>query len=314
MTHPKVSIILATYNRAHYIKEALDSILAQTYQNWECIIIDDRSTDNTAEIVNEYIEKDNRFIYFFKPESKPKGLPASRNVGLDLATGDYIVFVDDDDIVHPQLLEIGMYFFKKYNIHFFHYMKYPFFEQDKEKVLDLIKEKIPFRDTTDYYFLDNSKQHLYYDIFTGKLPMASCTVIWSAPTLKGKYFNEHLSYAEEREYYFRVFLNNINIVGLTFSNPLYFNRKHENSNTSYYYKKDKKMRDGYNKAIHLMSKELHILEKNFPKQIRNFIYYEHFQGRLHKIPSMIYYQRLEYFLFIFEWMLKRITLKIKKIF
>ena len=61
---PLISIIIPTYNRAHIIGETLDSIIAQTYTNWECIVVDDGSSDNTAEVMAKYIVKDSRFRYY----------------------------------------------------------------------------------------------------------------------------------------------------------------------------------------------------------------------------------------------------------
>lgn len=58
-----ISIIIPTYNRSHLIRETLDSILAQTHKNWECIVVDDGSTDETEDVLNEYVKKDNRFQY-----------------------------------------------------------------------------------------------------------------------------------------------------------------------------------------------------------------------------------------------------------
>ncbi|NJW53657.1 glycosyltransferase family 2 protein [Salinimicrobium oceani] len=109
MQHSKVIILLATHNRAHLIGETLNSILAQTYPNWECLIIDDFSTDNTSEIVNQFLTKDPRFSYYQKPSNYNKGLSASRNYGLSLAKqrpSNYIQFFDDDDLMHPRKLEL----------------------------------------------------------------------------------------------------------------------------------------------------------------------------------------------------------------
>ena len=77
---PLVSIIIPTYNRAHLIGETLDSVLAQTYQNWECIIVDDGSSDNTDEVIGAYVEKDSRFKYYHRSDKDlPKEPSASRN-------------------------------------------------------------------------------------------------------------------------------------------------------------------------------------------------------------------------------------------
>ncbi|MAM29034.1 MAG: hypothetical protein CMC13_08425 [Flavobacteriaceae bacterium] len=96
---PLVSIIIPTYNRAHLIGETLDSIIAQTYQNWECVIVDDGSTDDTDTIMAAYIEKDNRFQYYHRPKIHLPGGNGARNYGLEQATGTYVIFFDSDDLM-----------------------------------------------------------------------------------------------------------------------------------------------------------------------------------------------------------------------
>ena len=102
---PLVSIIIPTYNRAHLIGETLDSILIQTFKNWECIVVDDSSTDNTAEIIANYCKKDTRFQYQLRPENIPKGANACRNYGFELSKGDFINWFDDDDVLLENFLE-----------------------------------------------------------------------------------------------------------------------------------------------------------------------------------------------------------------
>ncbi|MCK5306495.1 MAG: glycosyltransferase [Candidatus Omnitrophica bacterium] len=96
-----VSIIIPTYNRARIIKRAVKSVLEQTYTNFELIIIDDGSTDNTAEIINSY--KDERVIYI--KNNKNSGQTIARNIGLKKAKGEYIAFLDSDDEWHIDYLE-----------------------------------------------------------------------------------------------------------------------------------------------------------------------------------------------------------------
>lgn len=95
---PLISIIIPTYNRAHLIGETLDSVLAQTYENWECIIVDDGSSDNTDEVVDVYAKKDSRFKYCHR-KSLPKGASHCRNIGLEKAEGVYCIFLDSDDLL-----------------------------------------------------------------------------------------------------------------------------------------------------------------------------------------------------------------------
>lgn len=97
--NPLVSIIIPTYNREHLISETLESILAQTYQNWECLIIDDGSTDNTAELLQKYQDLDSRFQYYKRPDTKKKGPNSCRNFGFKKSKGEFINWFDSDDIL-----------------------------------------------------------------------------------------------------------------------------------------------------------------------------------------------------------------------
>ncbi|GGE32326.1 glycosyltransferase family 2 protein [Psychroflexus planctonicus] len=101
---PLVSIIIPTYNRAHLIGETLDSVLAQTYPNWECIIVDDGSTDNTDEVVGAYVEKDARFKYYHRPEEHLPGGNGARNFGFKMSKGEYVNWLDSDDLLSPYFL------------------------------------------------------------------------------------------------------------------------------------------------------------------------------------------------------------------
>ncbi len=109
----KISIIIPTYNRAHLIGETLDSIAAQTYQDWECIVVDDGSTDNTGDVVNAFAKADQRFSYYKRPENLPKGANACRNYGFEKSNGDFIKWFDSDDVLLASNLEKQITVFKK---------------------------------------------------------------------------------------------------------------------------------------------------------------------------------------------------------
>jgi len=96
-----VSVIIATYNRENFLKETIDSVLAQTYKNFELIIIDDGSTDSTKKIVKSY--NDSRIKYFYQKNS---GQNSAKNNGLLAAKGKYITILDSDDVILPKKLEL----------------------------------------------------------------------------------------------------------------------------------------------------------------------------------------------------------------
>jgi glycosyltransferase involved in cell wall biosynthesis len=97
----KVSIIIPTFNRAHLIQETLDSVFDQLYINWECIIVDDGSFDNSIAIINFYVKKDNRFKLIIRPNHRIKGASTCRNIGVANSTGNFIQFLDSDDLLSP---------------------------------------------------------------------------------------------------------------------------------------------------------------------------------------------------------------------
>ncbi len=110
----KISIIIPTYNRAHLIGQTLDSIIAQTYQDWECLVIDDGSSDYTTELMTFYCEKDKRINYYSRPLHKNKGANACRNYGFELSTGNYINWFDSDDLMKPENLQIKIESFNEH--------------------------------------------------------------------------------------------------------------------------------------------------------------------------------------------------------
>lgn len=105
---PIVSIIIPTFNRAHLIGETLDSVLAQTYHNWECIVVDDGSTDKTDEVMKAYLKKDNRFKYCKRPIEHLRGGNGARNYGFLVSTGKFIQWFDSDDIMAIDMVEAKM--------------------------------------------------------------------------------------------------------------------------------------------------------------------------------------------------------------
>jgi glycosyltransferase involved in cell wall biosynthesis len=112
--NPIVTVIIPTYNRGYIIGETLDSVLNQTYENWECIVVDDGGNDNTDEIIERYIDKSNRFKYFKRPIKLLKGVSSCRNYGVDIAKGEFILFLDSDDILASYALENRMKHYKLY--------------------------------------------------------------------------------------------------------------------------------------------------------------------------------------------------------
>lgn len=103
-----VSIIIPSYNYAHFLVETLSDLLFQTYENWECIVVDNASTDNTKEVVHSFQIKDSRFKYLYQPI---KGPSAARNLGIRSALGNYIQFLDADDLLQYDKIKNALLLF-----------------------------------------------------------------------------------------------------------------------------------------------------------------------------------------------------------
>jgi glycosyltransferase involved in cell wall biosynthesis len=102
MKNSFISIIVPCYNQAQYLDECLQSVLNQTYQNWECIIVNDGGSDNTEEVAKKWIDKDKRFKYLYKENG---GLSSARNAGIKLGKGEYILPLDADDYISTNYIE-----------------------------------------------------------------------------------------------------------------------------------------------------------------------------------------------------------------
>lgn len=113
MNKPLVSIIVPCYKQANYLNECLDSVLDQTFRDWECIIINDGSPDHTEQIADKWITRDSRFRYFFQ---KNTGVSSARNIGIKMAEGKYILPLDADDKISPKYIELAIKSFQEEKI------------------------------------------------------------------------------------------------------------------------------------------------------------------------------------------------------
>lgn len=127
----KVSIIMPNFNCENFLNETIDSVLNQTYQNWELLIVDDCSTDNSVTVIKEFCKKDSR-IKLFNNEIN-SGAAASRNLALREATGKWIAFLDSDDLWLPEKLEKQLLFMSE-NGYRFSYTAYEHVNEQSEKL------------------------------------------------------------------------------------------------------------------------------------------------------------------------------------
>ena len=215
--HPLVSIIIPTYNRAHLIGETLDSVLAQTYQNWECIIVDDGSSDNTDEVVGEYVIKDPRFQYHHRPADRPKGANSCRNYGFEVSKGEYVNWFDDDDLMHPDKLLLQLNSILECKAQF-SVCQTLLFENTPEHSLGLRHPNIvsndPFND-----FIANKIKWLTPSVLFQKEPLVA----------QNLQFDETLHKHQEWDFFIRLLMRKHNFV--TIEKALVYYRKHAESVT-----------------------------------------------------------------------------------
>lgn len=207
-----VSIIIPTYDRAHLIGETLDSIINQTYQNWECIIVDDGSTDKSEELINKYIKLDRRFRYFQRPPNRAKGANSCRNLGLENAIGEYVIFFDSDDLMIENHISFKLGGFISNNLDYV-ITRTKFFNSD----LDYMESYYRFDrfEITPFNYISQKINWLTLDI---------CLKTTLAKKLK---FNENLHSGQEYNYFSKLILASSN--ALFINEVVSLRRYHENS-------------------------------------------------------------------------------------
>lgn len=186
-SEPLISVITPTYNRAHLISRAIESVINQTYTNWELIIVDDGSSDNLLEVINIYQKKDNRVKYIKNIENK--GANYCRNIGILNSKGKYINFLDSDDILLKDKFKLQIESFKK------------------EPKLDMVisdylirQDGLNDKPRTNVF----SGKSLLVDFLSKKIKWVIHAPLWKKEFInKIGFFNETLSNAQDYEYYAR---------------------------------------------------------------------------------------------------------------
>ena len=194
-----ISIIVPIYNVENYLRQCLDSILNQTYQNFECLLINDGSPDNSVEICKEYVDKDARFRYF---EKENGGLSSARNVGIEKSRGMYITFVDSDDWLDSDYLEVLYSKIVEYDTDFVIGAYKQFNMSDNCYYLHVWDN--------DYYEKQWSSQELLSQLLSLERNDYSYTVSWGKLFKRSLFdevlFNEQRRFGEDFECSFKLYL------------------------------------------------------------------------------------------------------------
>ena len=221
--NPLVSIIIPSYNRADLLSETLNSVLSQTYKNWECIVVDDRSTDSSVTIINDFSSKDSRFRVVVKPDNIKNGASISRNIGLKESRGSYIQFLDSDDIIASNKLEEQIKKLSKEGKYSIATCKWGWF-QNYDEELKLIEKAVDYRDfanPADYFDLIGKN--------SGFFPPHVFLVSKELIEISGNW-NEELTMNDDGEFLFRVLSNSKKI--LFTDNTYVMYRTHSGDNLS----------------------------------------------------------------------------------
>lgn len=216
MQFPLVSIIIPTYNRAHLIRETLDSVLIQTYKNWECIVVDDGSTDNTSNLISEYKKKDSRFKYYQRPKDRLAGGNEARNYGFEKSIGEFVNWFDDDDIMHPDFLKL----------------KLDAIDSETDIIICTGSLWNPVSNTQTKKNLQLST-NLYSDFLCWRLKILTPSVLFRKSFFKDKeLFSSRILRGQEGEFFLRIFyqipLKSYKII----NESLFLYRQHENNKTT----------------------------------------------------------------------------------
>lgn len=181
----KISVLMAVFNGAKYLKQSIKSILEQTYYDFEFIIIDDASTDSTGDIVKAF--NDPRIIYQKLPANK--GTAGALNYGLNIAKGDWIARIDSDDINTPDRLEKQKNYIEQ-NPGYDVISSWSIYFKDTDKILFLLREPVEYNEIYDYLNLHN--------------PLNQSAVFYRKNIILNEKYNENYRVNEDFELFFRI--------------------------------------------------------------------------------------------------------------
>jgi len=204
---PNVSVIITCYNSREHINTSIESVINQTYNDLECIIVDDGSEDNTKEIVRRFVEQDNRVKYFYKENG---GASSARNYGINIAKGKWIQFLDDDDWLYDKKLEKQLEYVKNRNSSYENiiiYSDWDVYREDDEGELHFEREVIVgnlSKEELIKWFVENKPP---------RLPPFSISSTLISKNIFNKYrFNEEFFNLEEVCLYYKLLNDNVNCI------------------------------------------------------------------------------------------------------
>lgn len=247
----KVSVIVPVYNVEKYLSTCLDSVLAQTFKDFEVVCVNDGSTDGALDILNAYAQKDAR-IKVITQENQ--GLSGARNTGVRCAVGAYIYFLDSDDAIHPQTLEICHTLAQKENAQLVSFHHFERAEKEPHWInYDIKRLRYKVTDTPLYYQV---KKHKW------KVTVNACTKFYAKDLIKDIAFIQGIT-SEDYPHTYAVLSKEPKSVLLNL--PLYFYRLNLNSISTAVFKV--KHIEDYATGLNFIFETY----KSAPKKMRNFV-------------------------------------------
>ena len=202
-----ISIIIPIYNVESYLRKCLDSIMEQSFSYFELLLINDGSTDASAQICQEYVEKDDRIRYFEKENS---GVSSARNFGIKHSRGEYIIFIDSDDWVEPNYLEILYKTMKELEGDIVVTNYYTFREEDAMFLFHVAETNEPLVFQPNDSFFNYMFSTFGTDIAWG----SSWSKLFKKSLFDRLYFSEDISWAEDFDLMYKLFLISERIIYL----------------------------------------------------------------------------------------------------
>ncbi|CAM2919106.1 MAG: glycosyltransferase [Paludibacter sp.] len=217
LNSPVISIIMPCYNASQFIKESIESVLSQTYENWELIIVDDGSTDDTATIIKIYVAADNRVRYFYQENGKQG---KARNLGLTKSSGSFVAFLDADDLWLPEKLFVQILEIEKHDVDLVFSDSYIFNDSEVENLSQIMG--IP-----DAVFYDKKSIQMFLEY--NRIPILT-VLVKKEKIISSGGFSEQVQNIEDYHLWLKMLISNCTFYSSNFISSKY--RVHQNSETA----------------------------------------------------------------------------------
>ncbi|AZI25274.1 glycosyltransferase family 2 protein [Pedobacter sp. G11] len=307
-----VSIIIPTYNYAHLITQTLTCLVNQHFTDWEAIIIDDGSTDETEKVVEKFIKNDNRFLYLKQPN---RGVSAARNQGIKFSKGKYIQFLDADDLISQDKIVLQYNVLEQHEDTDISYVKTKYFDSGRS---DILYDNFDKSDSSQATYFNGSGYEIIKQYIINNQTVVQSPLFRREIFDKVRYFREEMHYLEDWDFWLRCAFGELKFSFLENKDAFSLVRIHLQSASKQSTKiieAEGKLRDLINQ--YLAKSSLHKQEKMELEQLNNKLLVVTFKYLMAKTPYTAfskfrnYYQSINNKSLFFAALLKSFNLKRK---